>query len=54
MVERDVLIRAVQQLEDIFSNLRTNERAWLNIFGLGANDVIRGVSVIPATGTVFK
>jgi hypothetical protein len=39
LVERELLIMGVQRLEDIFSIISTNLRNWLNILGLGANDV---------------
>ena len=45
---------AVKQLEDAFGFLLTSQRAWLNVLGLGANDVIRGTIVIAATGIVVK
>jgi hypothetical protein len=30
MVRRELLIRGVQQLEDVFSIVHTNFRAWIN------------------------
>jgi hypothetical protein len=39
MFEREFLIARFQQLEDIFSIVGTNLRAWFDILCLGANDV---------------
>ena len=42
ILESEILIIEDQQLEYSFSILRRNLRSWLNIMGLGANDVSEG------------
>jgi hypothetical protein len=39
IVECELLMMGVQQLEDVFSIVRTNLRAWLSMLDLGANGV---------------
>ena len=39
MVECDLLILEIQQFEDTFSVVSKNLRLWLNILGMGTNDV---------------
>lgn len=35
MVESDLMIAAVQRLQEVFSHLPMNCRAWLSLLGLG-------------------
>jgi hypothetical protein len=41
MVRHELLNMGVQQLEDVFSILRKNFRAWLQILGLEAEDILK-------------